>query len=119
MSFLCSMRLVPKRNQLWMLGMDQNEEAVLKARLPLDPLHPRALITVLEGLALWSGHRLPVALGVSASSVSSIAALLPDGPAWMSPLVDIQVLDHPTRSAKRRLRGVGDFRDVLRLTVQR
>lgn len=28
---------------------------VLKARLPLTPHHPRALLTLLEGLSLWSG----------------------------------------------------------------
>jgi hypothetical protein len=35
---------------------------VLKAQLPGYPGHPRALLTVLEGLALWCGKPLCVAL---------------------------------------------------------
>ena len=31
---------------------------VLKARLPLSPSHPRALLTLLEGLSLWDGEPL-------------------------------------------------------------
>lgn len=119
MTELNAVRLVPRRDQLWMVGTGFDEEVLLKARLPLDPGHPRAVITVLEGLALWSGRSLPVALGVGASSRSYVEGLLPDGPAWMSPLVDIHVVDYPARRSGRRLQGVGDFRNVLRLPVHR
>src|SRR5437870_2200044 len=40
---------------------------VLKARLPLPPSHPRALLTMLEGVALYQGHRLCVALSAAPS----------------------------------------------------
>ena len=118
MSELCSVRLLPRRNQLWMVATGFDGEVLLKGRLPLTPSHPRAAITVLEGLALWSGRPLPVALGVGQSSRSFIEALLPDGPAWMSPLVDIHLVDPAVRRSGRRLRGVsGDFRNVIQLPV--
>ena len=41
---------------------------LLKARLPLPPKHPRALLTLLEGLALWDGAGLRVVVSVSGSS---------------------------------------------------
>jgi len=41
---------------------------VLKARLPLAPRHPRGAGTLLEGLALWGGEALCVAVSVEPSS---------------------------------------------------
>jgi hypothetical protein len=41
--------------------------AVLKARLPDAPQHPRALETLAEGVALWYGRPLYAALGARAS----------------------------------------------------
>jgi hypothetical protein len=43
---------------------------LLKARLPLSPGHPRALLTLLEGLALWRGQALRVAVSAGACSVA-------------------------------------------------
>jgi len=41
---------------------------VLKARFPVAPSHPRAMLTLLEGLALWSGQPLHVVLSAGSSS---------------------------------------------------
>ncbi len=114
---LTEIRMVPRRGLLLLTGMGFDGECLLKARLSLHPAHPRALITVLEGLALWSGRKLPAAVGVSASSSPSIAALLPDGPAWTSPLVDLYLVDHPRRRHKTRIDGVGDLREALQLRL--
>jgi hypothetical protein len=114
---LTEIRMVPRRGLLLMVGLGFDEEILLKARLPAFPSHPRAAITVLEGLALWSGRKLPVALGVTASSASSIEGLLPDGPAWNSPLVDLHLVDHPRRRRKTRIEGVGDLREALQLRL--
>jgi hypothetical protein len=113
---LSEIRMVPQRGLLLMTGMGFDGECLLKARLS-DPSHPRALITVLEGLALWSGHKLPVAVGVNASCASSIGVLLPDGPAWNSPLVDLHLVDHPRRRHKTRIDGVGDLRAAMQLRL--
>lgn len=114
---LTEIRMLPSRGRLMMVGLGFDGEILLKARLPMFPNHPRATITVLEGLALWSGRKLPVALGVSANSKLSIEALLPDGPAWMSPLVDLHLVDHPRRHPKTRITGVGDCREALQLRL--
>lgn len=114
---LSALRLVPRRGLLLMVGTGFDQEVLLKARLSAWPSHPRALITVLEGLALWSGHRLPVAIGVSRNSASYIEGLLPDGPAWTSPLVDLHVVEHPRPRRRTRLDGVGDLREALQLRL--
>jgi hypothetical protein len=92
---LSELRMVPSRGLLLIVETAWDGEIVLKARLPVHPGHPRAAITVLEGLALWSGHKLPVAVGVNARSTDYVADLLPDGPTWASPLVDLHLVDHP------------------------
>lgn len=83
----------------------------LKACLPLYPHHPRALLTLLESLALWTGQ-VPLSAATSVDDRAtrpSIEALLGDE-LWPvdSALVRFTFEDHhrPTR----RIRGVGDFR---------
>jgi hypothetical protein len=113
---LVQVRLLPKGREVLILGLGWNEEPLLKARLSSTPEHPRAVITVLEGLALWAGARLPVALGVAGRSGGLIEALLPQGTAWCSPLVDLHPVDLP-RARRRRLDGVGDFRELRQLRL--
>ena len=87
---------------------------VVKARLPLPASHPRALLTLLEGVALWSG--MPLAVAVSAVQSS---------PEWFgtglfgdelfpgeSQLVRFHVAHRGCRA--QRLRGVADFRHLRR-----
>lgn len=114
---LSELRMVPSRGLVLIVGTAWDGEIVLKARLNTSPSHPRAAITFLEGLALWSGRRLPVAVGVNARSTASVADLLPDGPAWASPLVDLHLVDHPRPRRKTRLDGVGDLREALQLRL--
>lgn len=85
---------------------------LLKARLPLSPRHPRALLTLLEGLALWRGEPLSVAVSAGESSDWLGWGLFGDDlfPAE-SQLVQFHVA--PLGCRGRRLRGVADFR-VLR-----
>jgi hypothetical protein len=87
---------------------------VLKARLPLSPQHPRALVTLLEGLALWAGQPLPVVVSAAESSADWVGSglfgdeLLPAE----SQLVQFRVVAPGCRA--RRLRGVADFRALRR-----
>ena len=89
---------------------------VLKARLPRDPQHPRALLTMLEGLALWSGHPLRVVLS---------AARTCDGFGWAGLFGDelypgeSQLVRFELASPGRRvaLRGLGDFRPLRTLSA--
>jgi hypothetical protein len=108
-------RMVPKSGLLLMVGTGWDGETLLKARLSARPAHPRALLTVLEGLALWTGRRLPAALAVDGSSACSTEDLLPDGLCWDSPLVEIHLVDKKRR--RSRLDGVGDLRQALQLRL--
>lgn len=49
---------------IWVWVTDATGRDVLRAALPRPPGHCRALLTLLEGLALWSGAPLGVVIGV-------------------------------------------------------
>jgi len=85
---------------------------LLKARLPLGPKHPRALLTLLEGLALWDGARQRVVVSANASSADWLGSGLFGDELFPgeSPLVQFDVEYHDSRA--RRLRGVADFRPL-------
>jgi len=88
------------------------EGDVLKAKLPLRREHPRALVTVLEGLALWQGGPLGVVHYVDAKArgCTDWAFSNADLGGERSPLVDFSTRMHG--HAKGRIRGVGDFRQL-------
>ena len=98
-----------------LLVMDHERNEVLKAALPPFPLHPRALLTCLEGLALWSGQTLTAAISAGpAVDRRSAEALFGDGLLPLdSALVRFDYLSAPRR--RQTISGVGDFRQ-LRLT---
>ena len=87
---------------------------LVKARLDPSPRHPRALLTLLEGLSLWSGHPLSVALSVDDNCRGSPGSMLFGDELWPaeSQLVQFDIV-HP-EARERRLAGLGDFRDVRR-----
>jgi len=53
--------------------VQETHRTVLKARLPDAPQHPRALETLAEGVALWWGRPLFVALGVAAEDALCVS----------------------------------------------
>jgi len=101
--------------EVMVLVVDPQRGDLLKARLPPRAQHPRALLTLLEGIALWRGQPLRVVLS---------AASADDGrPCWSgsglfgdemwpaeSPLVRYEVGGRAHRP--RRLVGLGDFRPL-------
>lgn len=98
--------------------LQEPQRTVLKARLPDAPQHPRALETLAEGVALWCGRPLYVALGVAAEDALCVS------PHWhatvdaltRTPLVTIEpVIGAPRPPWRASARGLGDFRDVRRL----
>ena len=108
-----SVRATPR--EVRVLVVDPEQGDLLKARLPLGAQHPRALLTLLEGLALWRGQ--PLRVVVSATSAG-------DGrPCWSglglfgdelwpgeSQLVRYEVGARVIR--RGRLVGLGDFRSL-------
>ncbi len=87
---------------------------LLKARLDPEPRHPRSLLTLLEGVSLWSGHPLRVALCVEECFRNGPPSALLGDELWPaeSALVQFDVV-HPVRP--KRLDGLGDFRSIRRL----
>jgi hypothetical protein len=99
--------------------IQETYRTVLKARLPDVPQHPRALETLAEGVALWCGRPLYVALGVAAEDALCVS------PHWhatvdaltRTPLVTIEpVIGTPRAPWRVADRGrLGDFRDIRQL----
>ena len=105
-----TLSLTPRSARL--LVTDQEGDERLKARLPIHPEHPRALTTLCEGLALWSGTPLRVALVVADRSGRTDACALFGPDLWPpeSALVRFDFRGPPAR--RRTIAGVGDFRQV-------
>ncbi|MBC8423031.1 hypothetical protein H8E07_02810 [bacterium] len=104
---------------LKVLVTDPAGEDLLKARLPIQPSHPRALLTLLEGAALWSGSPLYAAVSAAARPGSSLASGLFGAALWPteSALVRFDFVGPPRR--RRSLRGLGDFRELYLLDARR
>jgi hypothetical protein len=101
-------------NTVRLLLTDENNHEILKARLPLCcPVHPRSATTLLEGLSLWAGAPLTVALGAVGRSSPTSAEWLFGSGTWPadSALVRFDLLeDRPRR--RRTIAGLGDFRQL-------
>jgi hypothetical protein len=63
----CTLRVTQHEAKLLLTMPEQGD--LLEARLDPRPSHPRALLTMLEGLSLWSGQPLCVALHVDERSL--------------------------------------------------
>jgi len=100
----------PGPNQVRILVTEAGDDC-LKAVLPSHPAHPRALHTLLEGLAQWHGRPVHAALVVDGpSACSRIDALV--GEVWPRDLATVRFeIRHP-RVDRRRIRGPGDFRQL-------
>lgn len=92
-----------------LLGSD-----LLKARLPVIPGHPRALVTLCEGLALW--HGLPLCVAASADeNAKHFFERVFYGDDLIEPQSPLVILEaRPTRGGRRdrQERGLGDFRQL-------
>lgn len=110
-AWTCRLRISPQSAKLLVIAPDWGD--LLKAQLPTSPEHPRALLTLLEGLSLWHGKPLSVALRAEDGLWDPrCSALLGDG--WWpgeSPLVEFRV---EGRVRRGRLAGIGDFSALRR-----
>ena len=111
-----SLRLTPQT--LSLLISDPQGNDLLKARLPPAPRHPRALLTTLEGLALWSGIPIRAVISVAASCPRSLVSSFfgDDFLPTYSALVELDFAT-PTVRPRQRLRGLGSFRPLRLATV--
>lgn len=105
-------RLRLTQSQAHLIVADEDGD-LLKAKLDLQPRHPRALLTLLEGLSLWCGEPLTVALSAETFCQTGHVSTLFGDELWPgeSPLVRYHVVHRDHR--RGRIEGLGDFR-VLR-----
>ena len=89
----------PTSRSTKLLVMDPDGHELMKAMLPPVPQHPRALLTLLEGLALWAGHPLTVVISAGSALPRHIGeALFGAGPLPCdSALVSFEVIDRLSR----------------------
>jgi hypothetical protein len=85
---------------------------VLKAEFRAYPDHIRALMFILEGLALYSGHPLSVAI-IADRPVSHSLGLGGFGDDWpeTNALIDFVFIE-TDRGDRHRIIGVGDFKQL-------
>ncbi|MFN2428204.1 MAG: hypothetical protein ABR587_17350 [Candidatus Binatia bacterium] len=88
---------------------------ILKAQLPSRPDHCRALMFMLEALALWHGRPLSVAVSVD-YPVDHSFGMGPFGDDWpdASALVRFEFIG-ASSPAGSRISGIGDFEVVRRM----
>jgi len=112
MAWTCKLAVTP--NEVRLLIQSSETGDLLKARLPAQARHPRALLTMLEGVALWSGSPLCAAISADESvQIGCALGLFGDEPRQAeSPLVRFE----PAAPVSRKvLRGMGDFRALRRV----
>ena len=94
--------IAAQRDGLRIRVKDSMQDDLLLARLPYPQDHPRALLTLLEGLALWTGAPLCAAVSVDDSADPSRA--IADGWLGASALVRFEIDDRNWTPARLRLR---------------
>jgi len=98
-------------------GPDELLRAILPP--PSQLHHERAVITFLEGLALWVNAKLHVVLSVDARAAECCLGLTDElGVGVRSLFFDVEVRDRRARKRRgQRIRGIGDFADVRQLRL--
>jgi hypothetical protein len=109
-------RLVVKPSSLkTRLLLTYGDEEVMRAQLPPPTgVHPRAAMTLCVGLSLWLDRPLSIVLCADAQGTSSALGLC-DGFGFGVTTVhyEVEVID-----PRRRVRGLGSFRDLRRLQLR-
>jgi hypothetical protein len=104
-----------RNQQVRLLIRDPDAGDVLKAVLPPQCHHPRALLTLLEGLALYQGGRLCTVISAEPDCLTSRLAGLLGDELWPAESQLVQ-FDIVVPGRRRRLSGMGKF-ETLRRTL--
>ena len=94
-------RVKVTRETIWLRVRDATGNELLKAALPRSPEHPRAVLTLLEGVALWAGEALCAVTSVDDSAGPSHDVW--DGWPFASALVRFEFAPPPGRVRRLRL----------------
>ena len=101
---------------LVMAGRDEVMRAILG---PTTASHPRAVPTLLEGLALWHQQALSVVLCADVEACSSATRMLDDlGFGAKTVHYEVEVALRAHRRRGRRIHGLGNFRDLRQLCLE-
>lgn len=114
------MGIAPGPTSTRVLAMHGVQETLLKARLSRDPVHPRALATLLEAIALWQGMPVHAVLAADDEPTSYVSSLCrsPLTERGVAPLFTVDWV--PVVGRKRRrpgIAGMGRFHDLERLLI--
>lgn len=104
----CTLHVTQQEAKLLLSSEEQGD--LLKARLDSRPSHPRALLTLLEGLSLWNGQPLYVALHVDERCRLEPGSMLLGDELWPAESALVRFELAPRGRRRGRLGGLGDFR---------
>ncbi len=110
--------LCPGKTSTRVVVMRGPNELIMKAQLRLSPSSPRAVLALLEALALWEGVKVRAALVVDEDSAHGQSSLYRDTVALFGDESALYSLEWVPRVRVHRhdeLHGVGEFRDLERL----
>ena len=103
------------REEVKVLVTSREGDDLLKARLPIRSHHPRALCTLLEGVALWSGEPVSAVISAGECCAAWLGSDQWGGQLWPEESVLVRFVPaRPQPRRRRTLRGLGDFRDLRR-----
>lgn len=114
------MGIVPGPEHTRVLVLNGPGKTLLKARLPAEPAHPRAVETLCEAVALWCNQKVHAALAADNPDPTSATRnwLASFDTISRGPLYELRFVAHARRPRERdRLDGLGDFRDVRQLLL--
>jgi hypothetical protein len=108
-----------KSDETRVLATAGPRETVLKARLSPTPQHPRAVVALLEALAMWEGTMARAVVVVDDRQGSSATRLKLDSMAdfFGEPLYQLQFVNGHKRRHRDRVDGFGPFHDLRQLVM--
>lgn len=102
--------LEARPTEMKLLVTNAQGDDLMKARLTPRPDHPRALLTLLEGMALWSGHPIRAAISVASPAEHSLGLGHLDA-VWPAESALVR-LDFAVPRRRRRISGLGNFQQL-------
>lgn len=115
------MGIAPECHATRVIAMASASETIMKARLLRSPMHPRALPTLLEAVALWQGVQVHAVLCAAKQDGASDSSLYRDAftDFGRPPLYTLDWVPAPQRGRRRRhdVSGVGEFGDLRELVL--
>jgi hypothetical protein len=115
------MGIAPSASCTRVLAMAGPHDTILKARLSRSPSHPRAMVSLIEAIALWQGLPVRAALCADArhdgSDTSLFRETFSDAGGLLYTLCWIPAPERGRRGGRHDITGMGEFADLRQLLV--